>query len=837
MADYYVKNGGNDGLAGTSDGAAWETLSKVRTEANAGTFNPGDRILLHSGHSFNESLGQLETAFSGSSGNYIEFDIYNGSARAEITGAYDLSLLSWGAASGLPNQREASTTGTNLFKRILTRDTGGGREFIFPADSGPQPITTATDGPDDTGTVTADYIGVIGDECIGKILIGSDKKWDRDAREITARAGNVATLAGEPKALDSASSAGNMMFIEGLLSQVESGNNNESYAIEDDLEIIRIKSSDSNPGSTASIQGMAYEHGVKVKGDYIKFNNLTFTHFWHAGIYVDSGAEYIEVHNCRFEFLYQTPFWIDRAFSTVPGLVFDDNQVLDICGGGVYLGGAIGASVRRNEFRRIADLKTGKHLGIPGDGGGGTNQLACAITMRGVSSGNFIEDNIIESIGYSGIHIPGTNHKVKRNFIKNVLQKLADGAAIYGFGNTNEQTGGHEIWDNVIIDAYGDLSEWKNDTEKPISAGIYMDNRVYGCSIKGNYISNKTGTLGIMLNINNRNHVVENNLVRVGVRTGPGESGKCYCLQIVNKYDNPYSTGGNIRTGGITVKNNTFVYLRPEGGYLNRFLNQANLTGGVRFDPRKQWDVTNYLQGEFSGNTYVMPYGTDIYESKEWGAPPDQVGDLAFLQSVVGDSGSVHNTTDWVYSDNATSQVQLPFMVNWPGEIVDNTFSGFYTTIAGDPVSSPINDTVLPDNTAMVIMQSSPLLALPLVVPTTVGIADLTQLHELVAQGLQAGSETAVVPLNLLHALVANGLEASTTTGNPALGVLGGAILIELNVDLGELMEGKQIRIGKNEEEVNAEIPANEQAEARITDPEESTEILPDAIQIKIRLK
>lgn len=49
---YYVKNGGNDALAGTSDANAWETLTKIYNEFLAGTFKAGDQILFKAGGTF-----------------------------------------------------------------------------------------------------------------------------------------------------------------------------------------------------------------------------------------------------------------------------------------------------------------------------------------------------------------------------------------------------------------------------------------------------------------------------------------------------------------------------------------------------------------------------------------------------------------------------------------------------------------------------------------------------------------------------------------------------------------------------------------------------------------
>lgn len=78
--DYYVKNGGNDGLDGESDGNAWETLAKVRGE----TFSPADNIYFK-----RESVwrGCLNIPSEGTSGNPITFGAYGSGDLPVIMGS------------------------------------------------------------------------------------------------------------------------------------------------------------------------------------------------------------------------------------------------------------------------------------------------------------------------------------------------------------------------------------------------------------------------------------------------------------------------------------------------------------------------------------------------------------------------------------------------------------------------------------------------------------------------------------------------------------------------------------------------------------------------------
>lgn len=91
---YYVKTGGNDLAAGTSDATAWATLSKV----NSVTFTPGDSILFRRGDTFRGGITQAE---SGTASNWIVYGAYGTGAKPKILGSKDISSTSdWTNHSG-----------------------------------------------------------------------------------------------------------------------------------------------------------------------------------------------------------------------------------------------------------------------------------------------------------------------------------------------------------------------------------------------------------------------------------------------------------------------------------------------------------------------------------------------------------------------------------------------------------------------------------------------------------------------------------------------------------------------------------------------------------------
>ena len=93
-AIYYVKDDGNNALAGTSDATAWQTLSKVNTV----TFLPGDFVYFKRGDTFR---GYLQIPSSGTAGNYITYGAYGTGDKPKIWGAFDASdQYAWEVYSG-----------------------------------------------------------------------------------------------------------------------------------------------------------------------------------------------------------------------------------------------------------------------------------------------------------------------------------------------------------------------------------------------------------------------------------------------------------------------------------------------------------------------------------------------------------------------------------------------------------------------------------------------------------------------------------------------------------------------------------------------------------------
>ncbi len=90
-ATYHVSSTGDDASAGTSQTTPWKTLAKVVSHSATTGFQPGDRILLKAGETF-EHFGSVNFTNSGAAGSPIVFDLYGEGAKPKvITGQKVLS--------------------------------------------------------------------------------------------------------------------------------------------------------------------------------------------------------------------------------------------------------------------------------------------------------------------------------------------------------------------------------------------------------------------------------------------------------------------------------------------------------------------------------------------------------------------------------------------------------------------------------------------------------------------------------------------------------------------------------------------------------------------------
>jgi len=86
--DYYIKNGGNDSAAGTSDGTAWATVAKVNDFAEATGFASGDTINFNRGDTWtsDETLGNDGSSIAWGTINGLTIQAYGTGDKPWLNG-------------------------------------------------------------------------------------------------------------------------------------------------------------------------------------------------------------------------------------------------------------------------------------------------------------------------------------------------------------------------------------------------------------------------------------------------------------------------------------------------------------------------------------------------------------------------------------------------------------------------------------------------------------------------------------------------------------------------------------------------------------------------------
>ncbi|MFW6219098.1 MAG: right-handed parallel beta-helix repeat-containing protein [Bacteroidota bacterium] len=123
------------------------------------------------------------------------------------------------------------------------------------------------------------------------------------------------------------------------------------------------------------------------------------------------------------------------------------------------------------------------------------------------SSNNVVSGNYIDSIGYIGIRLDGTNSLAENNVVKNTILHMNDGGAIYCWAQHFNYTYDNVIRNNIVINPVGSKEATPNN--RLFGIGIYVDNKCKNITIEGNTVLQAKA--GILLNDNSFGHTIRNN--------------------------------------------------------------------------------------------------------------------------------------------------------------------------------------------------------------------------------------------------------------------------------------------------------------------------------------
>lgn len=459
--NYYIKNGGDDQAAGTSDEAAWATISKVNSFWAAGTFAPGDSILFKRGDSW---YGTIVVAEPGTSGNPIVIGAYGTGEKPVITGF--TTLTNWSLYNG--NIYEATVSSSEAQTNMVTVDGQPVAMGRYP-DTGWRSYTTAT--------TTTIYDASLPDspDWTGADIVINKQYWIVDRCVITDHASGILTW--------------------GSCSYTGIPDPNRRYFIQNDLRCVTT----TNEWYHNTTAGKLYVYGnpsgkdVKIATlnrlicnnahDYIHITDLKLTGSISHAIHNNGSTYYNQVKNCDISFAGGSA--IEDAGGNYSEF---HNNTISHCNNGIYLVGS-NVTAANNDISHIGMIT-------------GAARMPHATGIYFGSTNTTIEYNKIEYTAWSGINCSGiSSFSIYRNFINYPCMIIDDGGGIY----CNSSTGTRTISQNIVLNSGVGSEDWII-----IPRGIYYDAGGSGASITNNIVAGCKGA-GLLIHYGD-NHTITGNL-------------------------------------------------------------------------------------------------------------------------------------------------------------------------------------------------------------------------------------------------------------------------------------------------------------------------------------
>lgn len=454
--NYYVANSGDDDNAGTSEGAAWQTLHKVSTYSLSPGFMAGDSIFLKRDDTWNDSLRFYS---SGAVGNPIVFAPYGTGNNPIITGFQDLSVSSIGgnkwtgtATNSVKSQNTILINDTLRFKGRWPNSTV--LQWALLPTNKTQMIFKHTD---------TNYVG--------KEIALKTAPWNTDITRVLSQ------KTGSPN--DTFNFTVPLSYSSGNASIGYWFQNDSSYvdslyewAYDSTSKLVTLYSISTPVVKYSSIDTLIKMHKV----NYITFSNIVFSGGNIANVCVDS-TKAITFPNCinkdggGYGFLY---------FNTNSMSVTNDTLSY-LLNGGLWSGGDTSIVFEDNYV-----VSTAIYQGMAKGSNSGISNNSCAFRNDGHLFS--VQRNTVVKSGYIPLFIRGQLGKCQYNLIDSFCLVLNDGGGIYTVRNTStpeNYDSATEIKHNIIMKGWtpqlpGNLNN--------IISGIYLDDNANYLIVDSNTI-------------------------------------------------------------------------------------------------------------------------------------------------------------------------------------------------------------------------------------------------------------------------------------------------------------------------------------------------------------
>jgi parallel beta-helix repeat protein len=540
--DYYVSNAGNDNNPGTSAAVPFLSISKLNTIG----FQPGDKIFFQRGNRFQ---GELRLIYSGSAGNPIVIDAYGSGALPVISGTEYIN--GWTAAGNGVFVANCPFNPAMVIHNNVIQTLGRYPNTGF----------LTIDAPNGTSGFTDNDLAFGDGYFTGSQAHVRSARWRYEERTVQSFNSKAVLF---NSAMSFPLTAGWGYYFTDKREFVDIAT---EYYYNTATGQLFLKTSNGLAPADFTVEGSKYVNGFNLEGaSNVTVRNLQFSYQKGYGIYSQSIGSNIAITNCVFRDI----FGRATGVITKDNVTISNNQVYDMWGRGITFYKCTNVIMENNTIRKIG-------IGRPGVA---TDDDLPYLAVQFDASSGVIRDNIIDSIGYTGIRY-SKNTIIERNLVTNFCMTTDDGAGIYTFGPVGQPDDqipngtGCFIRNNIVKNAFTNTESTINSPT--FVAGIFMDDFSANATIENNTVIN-SDRIGIFIH-NSPGNIVRNNTA-FDCKDAP--------FGMWHDQVGPYPSNNNI-------SNNIFynIYDTKQSAIVANY-NQFNTTG-INF-------------GVFSGNYYSNPY-------------------------------------------------------------------------------------------------------------------------------------------------------------------------------------------------------------------------------------
>ena len=460
-ATYYVRNGGNDAAAGTSESTAWATITKVNNAWSDGTIVAGDNILFRKGDIWH---GTITVSRAGSSDNPITIGSYGTGEKPIITGFTDIG--SWTVHSGSVYRTTVSSPENQTNMVVIDGQ---------PVGMGRYPDNTWLSYTAATSTTIYDATLPDSPNWTGAEVVINKEYWITERCNITGH------------------SSGTLTYTGGIYG---STSNNRRYFIQNDLRCVTTDTEWYHDVDAGRLYMYGNQSGRDVK--IATLNRLIYSNYAHIhivglklvgsishAVHLGYSATYNRVEDC--DIIYAGDSGIEVSTSN---FVIQHNDISHSNYGiRIYTGN--NGLIAHNNIEYIGMIRGAVNL-----------PHASGIYINGTD--NTVEYNRIQYTDWSGISTSSiSTYLIRRNFINYACMLVDDGGGIY----STSSRGDCVITENIVLNSGVGSEDWL-----VITRGIYYDAGGSGAVITNNIVSGCEKGAGLLIHYGD-NHLITGNVL------------------------------------------------------------------------------------------------------------------------------------------------------------------------------------------------------------------------------------------------------------------------------------------------------------------------------------